>query len=412
MVSATLARLIFFGWRYFSLLFVAYLLDDGATGFLLAVAIVELFRIVFDYGLENSVLARLHQRDAPGAQDFARGKAYFRVLATLLGQLVTSGVIAALCLSNEITLAMPLVASVQFSFLMGFGYFQAHLQTAASQGMAVLIRPLAIGLLLQGTLLSLAYHQMIPIWLCAIFFEGFALIVSAVAARRFGCEALECHGKSDTCLPAPEFEALRGVLRRIAPLGNVALIGVAYARIDALAVSLVATGALLTQYLVYQRLASAPLMFFSTIASVSIARLSARAFDARELFKCIASTRRRAYIAAIASGAALAVSGPIIARLFAIENLDLSLLGLQSLVLTLQISNGFHAAFLIALHESSRLWGIARNNTLLAVLVMPASAWILGAAGVALALCMVELFCAAQYQRVFREKPSRHAQAC
>jgi hypothetical protein len=198
----------------------------------------------------------------------------------------------------------------------------------------------------------------------------------------------------------------------MAPLGNVALVGVAYARVDALAVSLVATGALLTQYLVYQRLASAPLMFFSTIASVSIARLSARTFDAKELFTCIASMRKRAYIAAIVSGAALAMSGSAVARFFSIESVELNLLGLQSLVLTLQISNGFHAAFLIALHEPSRLWAIARNNTLLAVLVMPLAGWAHGAVGIALALCVVELFCAAQYVRVFRERPSRPAQAC
>jgi O-antigen/teichoic acid export membrane protein len=269
--------------------------------------------------------------------------------------------------------------------------------------MAALIRPLAFALLVQGALLILAYHETVPIWLCGIYFEAIALIICAVVARQYGRGVLEATAEHGASLPIFKLAALRRVFQRIAPLGNVALVGVAYTRVDALAVSLVASGALLTQYLVYQRLASAPLMFFSTIASVSIAKFSGRVFGAEDLSEGIAPIRKHAYMAALVSGVALAVCSPVIASFFSIKGMNLTLLGLQCLVLTLQISNGFHAAFLVALHESSRLWVIARNNTLLAALIMPLAAWRLQAVGIALALCVVEAFCAAQYFRLFHE---------
>lgn len=402
MVSATVARLVFFGGRYLSLLFVAHLLGEGATGFLLAVAIVEFFRIVFDYGLENSVLARLHQKDSSAAQEFARGKGRFRVLATLLGQLVTSGVITLLCLKSEIPLTMPLVASLQFSFIMGFGYFQAHLQTGDSQGMAALIRPLGLALLIQSTFLLLAREEAIPVWWCVVFFEAAALSVSVTLAKRHAPKLdMEARTFPETpacCAPA----ALGGVFKSIAPLGGVALLGVAYARVDALAVSLVASGALLTQYLLYQRLASAPLMFFSTIASVNIARLSGEHSGYERTEGSIAQYRRFAYLVAAASGIGLAGIGLWLAPFFQIRDVNLTVLGLQGLVLTLQVANGFHAALLIAFHEPAPLWEVARNNTVLAAVLMPLGAWQLGALGIALALCMVEFFCAAQHVRIFR----------
>lgn len=402
MVSATVARLIFFGGRYFSLLFVAYLLGDDATGFLLSVAIVELFRIIFDYGLENNVLARLHQKDFPAAQDFARGKGYFRLLATVLGQLVTSGVIALACLKSEIPLGVPLVASLQFTFLMGFGYVQAHLQTGDSQDMAALVRPLGLALLIQSALLVLAREEVIPIWWCMIFFEAVSLSASVILAKRHGPKPDIETSVLPKTLERHAPAVLGGVFKSIAPLGNVALLGVAYARVDALAVSLVASGALLTQYLLYQRLASAPLMFFSTIASVNIARLSGEHSGYERTEGSIAQYRRFAYLVAAASGIGLAGIGLWLAPFFQIRDVNLTVLGLQGLVLTLQVANGFHAALLIAFHEPAPLWEVARNNTVLAAVLMPLGAWQLGAIGIALALCMVEFFCAAQHVRIFR----------
>lgn len=398
MVSSTISRLVFFGGRYLSLLLVARMLGVDAAGFLLAVAVVEFFRIVFDYGLENSVLSRAHQK---GNDEFARGKGTVRLVATLVGQGVTTGVIAILCLRNDVPFVVPLVASLQFSCLMGFGYLQAHLQTGKAGGMAALVRPLALATVSQGALLMLAQRGIVPVWLCAIFFEIVALIACAVVARRFKSETVYQAPASNAYFAGFDSSVFRKVLSRIAPLGNVALIGVAYTRVDVLAVSWVASGALLTQYLIYQRLASAPLMFFSTIASVSIARLSAGHSWSENLAKRINQFRKQAYIAAAASGVALAVSSPLVASFFSLQSVDLKLLGLQCLVLGLQISNGFHAAFLIALQKSSRLWLVARNNTVLAALLLPLGAWKLEAVGIALALCAVEIFGAAQYVLLF-----------
>lgn len=406
MVSSTISRLFFFGGRYLSLLFVARLLGADSANFLLAVAILEFFRILFDYGLENSVLARFHQQEGVEADKFLRGKGRVRLVATLVGQGVTTGVVALLCLRNDVPMTLPLVASLQFSCLMGFGYLQAHLQTGQPGGMAALMRPLTFAVVLQGTLLILAHYEIVPIWLCTISFEMMALIACWVVARRFrrGSVAHTTPSSaSEVFFSGFNLAAFRKVLLRIAPLGNVALISVAYTRVDVFVVSWVAGGALLTQYLLYQRLASAPLMFFSTVASVNISSLSDARSCPENLPEKIVRFRRRAYAAAAASGAALVVATPLVASFFLLENVDLKLLGLQSLVLALQISNGFHTALMIALQKSSRLWSVARNNTVLAAFLLPLCAWKLGAVGVALALCVVELFCAAQYIRLFHE---------
>lgn len=406
MISSTISRLIFFGGRYLSLLLVARLLGAGAADFLLTVAILEFFRILFDYGLENSVLARFHQQKGVEADAFSRGKGRVRLVATLLGQGVTTGVIALLCLRNDVPMVLPLVASLQFSCLMGFGYLQAHLQTGQPGGMAALMRPLTLAIVAQAGLLILAHDQSVPVWLCAISFEMMALLACAVVARRFGRASIVHAGTSTASkIPAPGFDlaAFRKVLLRIAPLGNVALIGVAYTRVDVFVVSWVASGALLAQYLIYQRLASAPLMFFSTVASVSIASLSDARSSPESLPGKIVRFRRLSFGAAAASGIALVAAAPLVASFFILENLDIKLLGLQGLVLALQITNGFHTGLMIALQKSMQLWAVTRNNTILAAFLLPLCAWKLGVVGVALALCMIELFCAAQYVWLFHD---------
>lgn len=406
MVSATIARLIFFGGRYLSLLFVAHLLGEGATGFLLAVAIVEFFRIVFDYGLENSILARFHQEPGVEANEFLRGKGHVRLVATLLGQVVTTGAVTLLCLRNDVQMTLPFAVSLQFSCLMGFGYLQAHLQTGQPGGMAALIRPLGFATVLQGALLMLAHYGVAPVWLCVLSFEIMALIACTVVARRLGRPSVaHTSASSASKVPSSAFDptTFRKVLLRIAPMGNVALIGVAYTRVDVFVVSWVAAGALLTQYLIYQRLASAPLMFFSTVASVSIASLSDARLCPENLSERIVRFRRLGYGAAAASGGTLVAATPWAASFFILENVDIKLLGLQGLALALQISNGFHAALMISLQKPLQLWSVARNNTVLAAFLLPLCGWKLGVVGVALALCVVELFCAAQYARLFRD---------
>lgn len=401
MVSATVSRLIFFGGRYVSLLFVANLLGQLAAGFLLAVAVVEFFRIVFDYGLENGVLARFHQRAAEDAKRFAAAKGRFRLLAILIGQLVTTAAIAVLCLKIDMPMTIPLIASLQFACLMGFGYLQAHLQTDYAGGMAALVRPLILAALAQSVLLLLAALEMAPLWAGAIFFEVAALLACGFVVRRFRRGTAPLSGMKNGVPSGSGFSGIGAVFRRIAPLGNVSLLSVAYGRVDALVVSWVAGGTLLTQYLLFQRLASAPLMFLSTVASVNIARLSGECLGRERSDRSVSRYRKGAYLAAAASGLGFAGVGLWIAPFFQLKDVNLTLLGLQGVVLTLQVANGFHAALLIALHESASLWEVARNNTVLASVLMPLGAWQLGAVGVALAICMVEFFCAAQHVRLF-----------
>jgi len=402
MVSATAARLLFFGGRYLSLLFIARLLGPEATGFLLTLAVVELLRIFFDYGLENSILARLHQKSGLEGAFFRRGKGAVRLLATVAGQLVTTGVVVLLCYRNGTPIAMPVFASLQFSCLMGFGYLQAHLQAGKSGGMAALMPPLAIAFVLQAILLALAHQGFVPLWSCTIFFELMALLACVFVTRRFRNASDELEVDDRFSLSGHDLTAYKTVLLHIAPIGNAALMGIAYSRLDALMVSWVAGGAVLTQYLIYQRLASAPLMFFSTIASVSISSFSDLRQSVGTLPKKMARFRQLAYGVAAVSGAALAGSSPLIASFFSLEFINPQLMGLQCLVLTFQIANGFHAALLIALGQASQLWRIARNNAVLALILLPLGAWKLDALGIALALCLVEAFCALQYVWWFR----------
>ena len=401
--SATVARLLFFGGRYVSLLLVARLLGADATGFLLAIAIVEVLRMIFDYGLENSVLARSHQKLNDAGYAFARGKGRVRLFATIAGQVVTSLAVGTLCVLKGTPLALPLVASLQFSCLMGFGYFQAHLQTGRAGGMAALVLPLAFAAMVQAVLLWLAYRGVSSMLFLATFcFEALALIACTVMARRFKDEQL--HVPADTPTVSALSGTTRSVLAHIAPLGNVALVGIAYNRLDAFAVSLVASGALLTQYLLYQRLASAPLMFFSTIASASISTLSEHQSNPAALQAKIVRYRQLAYSVAVISAIVLGAASPLVAQFFALPETDHRLLAAQALILALQISNGFHASILIASHKVAVLWQMSRRNALAALLLLPGAIWLWGGLGIAIGLCLVETFCAAQHAWVLRRK--------
>jgi hypothetical protein len=401
--SATVARLLFFGGRYVSLLLVARLLGTDATGFLLAIAIVEVLRIIFDYGLENSVLARAHQKPGDAGHAFAQGKGRVRLCATVAGQVVASLIIGTLCVLKGTSPILPLIASLQFSCLMGFGYFQAHLQTGRPGGMAALVLPLAFAGIVQAILLWFAFRGASSLlFLCTICFEALALVACAVMAMRFQNEQFNVPATGQPTRAAPG--TARSVLAHIAPLGNVALVGIAYNRLDAFAVSLVASGALLTQYLLYQRLASAPLMFFSTVASSSISTLSESQADPVALHAKIVRYRQLAYSVAVISAIALAAASPLVAQFFALPETDHRLLAAQALILALQISNGFHASILIALHKVAVLWKMAQRNAIVALFVLPGAIWLWSGLGIAISLCIVEGFCAAQHAWEFRRK--------
>ena len=405
MLATTVARLLFFGSRYFSLLFVARLLEAEAAEFLLSVVTVEIFRIVFDYGLENNILARAHQKTGRSGDLFRLGKGNIRLSATLIGQLFTTLVIALICNYKAISMTLPLVTSLQFCCLMGFGYLQAHLQTSQINGMSSLIRPLILATILQGALLALAQHGVISVWVPTISFEFFAFLACLYTLRKVRRAVDACGTKNNVASPSSVLVACQSVLSHIAPIGNVALIGLAYSRLDAIAVSLVSGGALLSQYLFYQRLASAPLMFFSTIASASISTLSDARHNTEIWSKKMSRYRQSAYLMAALSGAIFYVGSPLIGEFFTVTVSNYRLLVLQCFLLALQIANGFHASLLIALEKSQQLWQITRNNALVAIVLLPLGAWNLEAIGVMLALCLIEIFCATQHVVAFHAQP-------
>lgn len=403
--SATAARLLFFGGRFLSLLLVARFLGENASGFLLAIAIVEVLRVVFDYGLENSMLARRHQKEDDSGAEFARGNGSVRWMAALVGQVVASALITALCIRNDVAPLLPLVASLQFGCLMAFGYLQAHLQTGRPGGMAFLVLPLAVAIVVQALLLWLAQQRVIPLAWCVIIFELMAVAACVVALRQNGCSPITAKLRARGS--GVDWAASRSVLVQIAPLGNVAMIGIAYNRLDAFAVSLFASGTLLVQYLIYQRVASAPLMFFSTVASASISSMSLKSVDAVSTRVTVTRYRQAAYGIALLSGCALFASSPVIARFFFLSATDQPMLVAQSLILTLQIANGFHASILIAHGKVTQLWRIAQRNAVAALVVLPCCIWIWQGLGIAIALCVVEAFCAAQHAWAVRRSGPR-----
>ncbi|MDB5963116.1 MAG: putative rane protein [Massilia sp.] len=398
LLSTTGARLLFFGGRYVSLLLVARMMGVDAAGFLLALAVVETLRVVFDYGLENSLLARFHQNTDASGVVFSRGKGIVRLGATALGQIVATSLIGLFCLRNHVDVTIPLIASLQFSCLMGFGYFQAHIQTAKDGSMAALVPPLLMAALAQTVLLLLSSNGAIPVWIAGISFELFALFASAYVTWRIGALTAPASLQLASSYRATGL----AVLQRIAPLGNVALISVMYNRLDAFAVSWVGSGILLTQYMLYQRLTSAPLMFFSTVASASISTLSG--FQAGELasVRKIRFFRQVAYSAGVVCGIIFLLASPLINNFFSLRSTSVVLLVFQSIIVAVQIANGFHASILIALGRLRQLWRIARNNGVVALVALPLLAMQYGIIGVAGALCIIEIFCAIQHAFMFR----------
>jgi len=396
--SATMARLLFFGGRYVSLLLVARQLGEKATAFLLAVAIVEVCRIVFDYGLENSILGRSHQKNDHSGSVFAEGERFFRLYTILGGQLVTSAIVGILCVKDGDSLVLPLLTSLQFSCLMGFGYLQAHLQTGRPGAMAALVLPLTVASAFQAILLWLSYSSFISLLWCVMCFELIALVGCSLVGRHFIDFNQRMHQAKKG------LSSSKAILFKIAPLGNVALLGIAYNRLDSFAMPLVAGGSLLAQYLVYQRLASAPLMFFSTIASSTISTLSADPLELGNSSRKIALYRLFAYLSAFLSATALMAFTPLIMRFFAIHEIDSSLLFTQALILAFQIANGFHSSLLIAHGKIAVLWRMSQRNAIAALLLLPSAAWIGSGVAVAIALCLVEAFCALQHVLEFRSK--------
>ena len=74
----------------------------------------------------------------------------------------------------------------------------------------------------------------------------------------------------------------------------------------------------------------------------------------------------------------------------------------QSIILALQVANGFHASMLIACRKVDALWRIAKKNAFAALVVLPAATWLWGGLGIAIGLCLVEAFCAIQHTFEFR----------
>lgn len=58
--GAVAVKLIYFGGRFISVFVVAHLLGSEASIYLFAVALSEVMRLIFDFGLESHVIARLH----------------------------------------------------------------------------------------------------------------------------------------------------------------------------------------------------------------------------------------------------------------------------------------------------------------------------------------------------------------
>jgi len=404
MIAATVSRLLFFGGRYFSLLWIARSLGAESGIFLLSVGLVEFFRLLFDYGLENSILSRFHQ-DVSHA-DFALNKNAFRLVVTLFGQIVVTTVILCLCLGKNAKPLFPFFASLQFSCLMCFGYFQAHLQTGASGGMSALLKPITAAVIIQAGLLFISSKHLFPMWPCVVFFEFSTAFISGFTLKR-----LDNNFKFDLktlLLVRGRHLFQEGVFKHISALGNVALVGAAYSRFDLFIISIVPSSDLLNQYLLFQRLSSAPLMFFSTLASVSISKFAGVNVVGTHAMSGVVRFRRVAYLFAAISGVLFLILSPFIAEFFFIGGLSRVLIVLQAVLLVLQISNGFHAAMLIALRKSSNLLRIALKNFGVAVILLTLFAWKFAAIGIASALCIVEVYCFIQYILLFKETIRTH----
>ncbi len=402
MFVATLCRLLFFGGRYVSSLWLARQLGADAAPFLLVVAVVEVLRIAFDFGLENGVLSRLHQtgegRSGALVARFARHKGTLRLAVTVVGQLVVLAIACAYARVQGESSALLVAAAMQFTALMGYGWLQAHMQTRADGALRRLLPPLVIAAVLQAGLLAAVALACVDATWAAASFEWLAWLGCLIAARRASTNTTSPQAPP---LDAPDargaIAGMRAAAAQVWPLGVTALLSLAYGRIDVFVVGAVEQGAaLLTQYLGFQRIASAPLMLASTVASVGIAGVAASATTVS------ASGRRhmvRGYVAAAASVTVATVAAPLAGAFLKLGSIDPTLWGLQCLVLGLQVVNGFHAARMIGQRRSQGLLRIARNNAMVAVLAIPLGAWWWGLSGVAAGVAVVEVVGWLQYAR-------------
>ncbi|HIF8759063.1 TPA: oligosaccharide flippase family protein [Legionella pneumophila] len=387
--SPTINRLLFFGGRYLSQLAIAKYLQQNAAAYLIAIVVVEFFRIFFDYGLENSILSLVDQQPGKEAEILSRGKGITRIFVILVGQCITTLTITLLCIWHDFPLTIPLLCSLQFTCLMGFGYLQVHMQVQHNSKIGLLNLFLMLLLFTQSILIGLLYINFIPTYVCILSFETFALIISLIILRhKMRPNLLTDNGN---------LKLIYKVLCTISPLGNVALISIAYTRIDAFIVTCIANTNLLTQYMIYQRLASILLMFFSAISMSSIPTLS----SVNNYSKL--KVRKLAFLAALISVILLMISTPWVSLLFVIESVDFNLICLQSLALGFQIFNGFNVALLIASKNAKKLWAISRNNTMTALLLLPVGVMYSGVTGFVIAMIVIEIYCTWQHLRAGKQ---------
>jgi len=398
MKSSIIARLLFFGGRYLSTLLTSKQLgDDGAT-FLAAVAIVEFSRVFFDYGLESSILARRHQKGI-ASNLFWTNTATFRLLATTIGQVMTTILVLIFCATKSQNTLVPLIASLQFFFLMKFGFLQVAMQTEEEANLKKLPAPLLLAITCQAALLFFSIDQAKLALICTFSFELMAFSYCTTLIKRTKSNPKNLLKATASI---PKINELRALTKELTPLGKTALICLFYTRIDAFLVPLIAKSTITEQYFIFQRLASAPLMFFSTIAGASIAKLSAIS-DYPSTGKQEKQYLNHAMIMALVSGGGLLAASGLAGNFFNLNSIDIPLVFCQSIFLTLQVTNGFLAAWHIAHQHNQQLWIIARNNASLAALSITTGTLLAGILGLSISLCVVEFFCTMQYINFMRK---------
>lgn len=370
--------------RIVFLLWAAKQIGPDAFGRLaLCFAIVEILRMVVDFGTENLFLRSLARSVSPAdqAEQLARF-GVFRIAATLAGLFLYWGAVE-LFLRGPITLADLLPGALVLTSA-GIGYALTFYQSR------LCMRRAAMWLLPVACVAAAVFVMTLPQQLesqlgLLIAFEVVTVLVFLMDMGRQGLVRLAVPVYS-ACLRAG-----RGVALASLPLAGVSLIATAYTRLDVLVIAPLAGSAALGIYSYAYRVTE-PFRFLSgAVDSTLYSYLSARIDEVgkAELGRLLLVVLSYASVLSIAA----VITGWLLIR-YGYDDYRgaLPTLGVLGIALFLRCVNGFLTSLLYARGRYKTVLKIATSNAMLMIVIIYPLVAGFGIVGAAAALLAVEVF--------------------
>jgi O-antigen/teichoic acid export membrane protein len=374
--SLAAARVIFLLWA-------ARRIGPDAFGRLaLCFAIVEILRMVVDFGTENLFLRSLARSDsrADQAEQLARF-GVFRIAATTAGLLVYWGAVEVV-LRNATTLIDLLPGALIFTSA-GMGYALTYYQSQLRMRRAALLL-LPVALMAATVFILMLPDDAATLLGLLIAFELTAVVMFLVDMSREGLFS------STTSRQAAHLRTGRDVIFASLPLAAVALLATAYTRLDVLVIAPLAGSVALGLYSYAYRI-SEPFRFLASAADSTLySYLSARVDGVGkvELVRLLLAVLSYGSFFAIAA----VLSGWLLVHLGYEDYRDaLPTLGVLGIALFLRCVNGFLTSLLYARGLYKTVLKIAICNALLMTATIYPAVAAFGIVGAAASLLAVEI---------------------